>query len=122
MDLVVVIEQDPAIGELLEIVLGDAGFDVRVLPNPSDLVPEVRSRTPRVVLLDLPPAKDVYADLERVQRVLRGRCTRLVAMTTSQSVEADCRESRHIPALLKPFDLDELVALVTTEVPPGGAN
>jgi DNA-binding response OmpR family regulator len=116
---ILVVEDDPAIGNGLVAVLREEGYDARLEPTAAGALAAAQAVTPQLVLLDL-GLPDV--DGLSVCRQLRGRfpLTRIV-MVTARGEEADVVVGFDTGAddyVTKPFRLGELLARVRAQLRP----
>lgn len=108
---VLVVDDDPAIGEALERGLRLEGFDVRVAPGGTDALKMVDERRPDVVVLDITmPDLDGIA----VLKALRADGVDIPVCVLSARTEVEERvaglQAGADDYLVKPFALTELVA------------
>jgi CheY-like chemotaxis protein len=125
---VLVVDDDHDIGELVEAVLTDAGYAVSVLNQlDAEIVTAAVGRLePDCVLLDSSGGRTDYGDswalAERL--AVRGRPVPVVMFTAHAAAEREARanvsarsQAAHFAAVLaKPFDLEELLAVVAEAV------
>ena len=108
MDMkVLVVDDDPAIVDVVTQVLDDEGFDVMHAHNGREALSEIKENHPDVVLSDVRmPALDGVA----LTRMLRehGDFTPVVLMSAVYS-GVDLPGVRFLP---KPFDVDQLISIV----------
>ena len=107
---VLVVDDDPALAEMLTIVLRGEGFDTAVVGDGTRALPAVRDLRPDVVLLDLMlPGKDG----NEVCRQIRAESGVPIVMLTAKSDTVDVvlgLESGADDYVVKPFKPKELVA------------
>ena len=108
---VLVVDDDPAIRELVQQTLTDEGYHVVGAANGREALVQIAAAPPAVVLLDMRmPVLDGWG----VARALREQAVAvpLVVMTAAPDATAWAREVAAADALAKPFALDNLVAVV----------
>jgi len=109
---ILVVEDDPGIGRLLNDNLTDDGFDVRLAPTGHDALCECQSFAPDLVLLDVKlPDADGFA----LCQLLRQGGQRPVIFVTARGLRADKMRGFDLGAddyVTKPFDIEELVARI----------
>ncbi len=113
---VMIVVETPAIRDLLETVLDDAGYAVRCAPSLHDAPALLATQPCDLLLLELsaPPADDPFAAV----RALRAQAApRPVGLVTAWHVTPEEAE-RHGFAFLvpMPFDLDRLLLAVATSI------
>lgn len=119
--IILVVEDDPSIRDLLVTVLRAEGYEVVEARNGQaalDLIAQhqLADQTLGAILLDL-----MLPDMDglQVQRQVReqGLSVPIITMSASPTLLGEAmRQGSHI-GVGKPFDLDELLALVTTYCP-----
>jgi two-component system response regulator MtrA len=113
---VLVVDDDPALAEMLTIVLRGEGFDSRVVANGDHALAQFREYRPDVVLLDLMlPGRDGIA----VCKEIRGESGVPIVMLTAKSDTVDVvvgLESGADDYVVKPFKPKELVARLRARV------
>jgi len=114
---VLVVDDDEGIREFLQEALGDEGYEVALAQNGKEALALVTTMTPCVILLDMRmPVMDGWAfALEYRQRARDG--VPLVCMTPAADAPQRAREIAAEDSLSKPFDLDDLVAIVARFCP-----
>ena len=113
---VLVVDDDPALAEMLTIVLRGEGFDTAVVADGTRALPAVRELRPDVVLLDLMlPGIDGID----VCRQIRAETGVPIVMLTAKSDTVDVvlgLESGADDYIVKPFKPKELVARIRARV------
>ena len=116
---VLVVDDDPALSEMLAIVLATEGFDSQVCGRGDTALAEVRRYRPDVVLLDVMlPGKDGI----EVCREIRAESGVPIVMLTARSDTVDVvvgLESGADDYVVKPFKPKELVARVKARMRRG---
>jgi two-component system response regulator MtrA len=113
---VLVVDDDPALAEMLTIVLRGEGFDTAVVADGTKALPAVRELRPDVVLLDLMLPGMNGIDVCRAIRVESGVP---IVMLTAKSDTVDIvlgLESGADDYIVKPFKPKELVARIRARV------
>ena len=110
-----VVDDDPFIGRLLEIELRAAGYDVRVAGNGERALELARERCPELVLADvMMPNMDGF-ELTRQLRLDTRTASVSVIMLTARGLSADKLAGFSVGAadyVVKPFDTPELLARI----------
>lgn len=110
---VLVVEDDPDMSDAMLRILAHAGFAARTAENGKRALEAVDERMPAVVLLDiLMPVMDGW-ECARELRARYGTQLPIVVVTAAEHVEARCREVGADHLLPKPFELRELLRIVS---------
>jgi CheY-like chemotaxis protein len=110
-DTILVVDDDRAIREILADVLGLEGYPVVTAVNGAEALAQVEHAPPRLILLDMRmPVMDGWAFARALRE--RGLELPIVVMTAAQNARAWSREVGADHFLAKPFELDDLIALV----------
>jgi CheY-like chemotaxis protein len=108
---ILVVDDDPAIRDLLTDALQDEGYLVTTAANGAEAVEVIDRNRPWLVLLDMRmPVLDGWG----FARVMRERGVRLpiVVMTAAENAQRWCDEVGGDACLPKPFDLNDLFGAV----------
>ena len=108
---ILAVDDDLDIRDLLRIALGDEGYRVITAANGREALALVEEEPPDLVLLDL--TMPVMNGRQFLQQ-LRGRGCQVpvICMTAGYSAAVEASENRADAHLHKPFDLDDLFAMV----------
>src|SRR5690242_17763512 len=110
---ILVVEDDPAIAEVLEEVLRDFGYDVRVVSTGAEALPAMINRRPDLVLMDLTlPDIDGLELTRQLRSDPRWNSIPVIALTARDRVDdrvVGLREGLD-DYLTKPFNIAELMA------------
>jgi DNA-binding NtrC family response regulator len=112
---VLIVDRDESIAKMLTHVLGRSGFSVRVAADVEAALIVVKKSVPDVVLFDVIPgaAKDLAA-VRQLGAASPGLLGRTIIATTSPRRVSSLKDAAGVYATLgKPFDLAELVKVVT---------
>jgi CheY-like chemotaxis protein len=124
MKKLLVIEDNPELAKLLEIILRRAGYDIAVADNGVDGLERVKQTNPDLVLLDIMlPRMDGYQVCDRIRHELHSDVP--VIMLTSLDSPADMERSRKVGAtdhLAKPFDKEYLLEIIEHYTEPSGGE
>jgi CheY-like chemotaxis protein len=117
---VLIVEDDTDLASLIELVLREKGYEVFLARNGREALDAVAKTLPRLILLDIrmPVMDGLQFAAEFHRRYRRGAA--IVVMTASEDVELRAQEADAEGWLGKPFDLEELCALVGRYVAPTG--
>src|SRR5262245_23864881 len=111
MGCVLIIEDDPSFLYLVDIVLTGEGHAVIAVPDGAQGLKALEMSEPDLILLDMQmPVMSGEAFLQAYPRVA-GHSIAVIAMSGYRALDATIT-SAVVDTLLKPFDLDQLVACV----------
>jgi DNA-binding response OmpR family regulator len=109
---ILVVEDDRDLAEVVVDVLALEGFEVAHADNGRVALEMCAQRTPRLILLDMKmPVMDGWEFARRFRHEFHN-ATPIIVVTAAESAAQRCREIGADAWLAKPFDLDELRALV----------
>jgi DNA-binding response OmpR family regulator len=114
-----VVEDDPDLAGLLKIILGDAGYSVRVAENGAVALARVAEAMPRLILLDMRMPVMNGWEFAREFRARHGRAARIVVVTAAENARLRAQEIEADGWLEKPFDLDAVLEEVALQLAPG---
>ncbi len=113
---ILIVDDDPALSEMLQIVLRQEGFDTHHVANGTDALDIMRQSKPDLVLLDLMlPGRDGVS----VCRDMRAESGVPIIMLTAKSDTSDVVSGLEAGAddyVAKPFKAKELVARIRTRL------
>lgn len=110
---VLVVDDDDAIGDLLETLLTNDGFDVTVVRDPLKAEEVARSQRFHVALLDLMmPRQDGIETLRRLRAIDRDLAVVIVTGFPSLETAVDAMKLDAMDYLRKPFAVEELRAVI----------
>ena len=114
---VLVVDDDPAIREIVTMALEDEGYDAVTARDGQDAL-EVLARMngapPDVIILDMNMPRVNGWEFARLYRESDLPRAPIVVLTAAQDVAQRCADVRADGCIGKPFDLDELLAAVAT--------
>lgn len=111
---VLVVDDDKSISQMLCDVLREAGYRVIVASNGRAAIAVARREHPALVLTDrMMPEVD---GVELARRLRTSAVTRDIPIVLMSSTYPDVEELNGIPFLAKPFEIDDLLAVVATYV------
>jgi len=119
--LVLVVEDDPALGDVIVTALKDDGLDAKLAQDGDEAMREVDELNPAVIVLDLMmPKRDGFSVLRELRA--DGRISRIpVIVVTAIFGLSERNYATELGAadyITKPFDLDDLVGRVKTLLQP----
>lgn len=108
-----VVDDDPDIGQLLEVLLTDLGFRVRLVEDARSAIEEATRQPPDVLLIDveLPGLSGNAAVFQLRSHGYRGRIVTLSATSTGDARDASLRAGADY-YLTKPLNLDQFVGVM----------
>jgi two-component system chemotaxis response regulator CheY len=109
---VLVVEDDPMIGELIQMFLEDQDYRVRVVVNGETALLFVQAVLPRLILLDMNLPGVTGWDFAHAYRQMPGLHAPIVVMTAAGWANNRAEQIGAVGALAKPFDVDDLLAVV----------
>ena len=112
-----VVDDDPDIAQLLEVLLGDLGFRVQVFGTAAAAIIEAPRMLPDVLLIDveLPDLSGNAAVLPLRARGCSGRIVTLSATATTAARDASLRAGADF-YLTKPLDMDQFASVMQRAV------
>jgi CheY-like chemotaxis protein len=109
---ILVVDDDDAIRDLMEMVLGDEGYEVVSVGSGPEALDRIHERRPELILLDMRmPGMNGWEFAEAYRR-LPGPHAPIVVVTAGRNPDQKARDVDAVAYLAKPFDLDELGSLV----------
>jgi|SRR5579871_4413716 len=109
--MILVVDDDPGIREVLDVVLELEGYRVCDAENGADALAMLDHMVPELILLDMQmPVLDGRAFARELRR--RGNPARIVIMTASPQGASWAEEIGAEGFLAKPFELDVLLSLL----------
>lgn len=115
---VLVVEDDPDLLALLEMVLADAGHRVRTAAHGAEALERVGEELPAVILLDMRMPVMNGWEFARELRARYGHACPIVVLTAAENAEQRAAEIGAEGWLAKPFDIEDVLAAVARHLPP----
>lgn len=120
---VLVVEDDPDLLALVEMILCDAGYAVRTASDGRMALDRIAERMPALILLDMRMPGMNGWEFAREFRARHGRGAPIVVVTAAENARARAEEIAADGWLAKPFDLEDvLTAAARWAGPPDGAG
>src|SRR5215216_4410287 len=115
---ILIVDDDQPIVDFITEALADEGYTVRSAFSVASALDATAARAPDLIIMDLHmPGKTGDMFVRELRR--DGRTNLPVVLMTADSMSAKALEAEGIAfCLLKPFDLDDLLACVAKYVPP----
>jgi two-component system, OmpR family, response regulator len=121
--LVLIVEDNPETAELIALVARDEGWYPVVASNGAQALARVTQAAPSIVLLDLMlPHEDGIAVGRRLADALRPPAPILAMSADRRNLRDFAGQVGAFASLEKPFDLDELVALIRKGLDPAAST
>jgi CheY-like chemotaxis protein len=116
-DRILVVDDDESIRQIVRLCLSDEGYDVFEAANGQAALDVVDEFQPSLILLDLRmPVMDGW-EFARQYRRTPGTHAPIVAFVAALNVAQECADLESVGILSKPFDLDDLLAAVRSQLP-----
>jgi DNA-binding response OmpR family regulator len=109
---VLVVEDDPDLLALVQMILEDVGFQVRTAREGGAALERVAEQMPGVILLDMRMPGMNGWEFARAFRARWGRACPIVVVTAAENARDRAAEIGADDWLSKPFDLTDVVAAV----------
>ncbi len=119
---ILVVEDDPDLLALMEMILVEAGRPVRTAPEGGAALERAREALPALIFLDMRMPGMNGWDFAREFRARYGRACPIVVVTAAENARQRAEEIGADAWLAKPFDIDEVLALVDRFLGPAGAQ
>jgi two-component system, chemotaxis family, chemotaxis protein CheY len=116
-DRILVVDDDESIRQIVRLCLSDEGYEVFEASNGVDALEMLPDCQPDLILLDLRmPVMDGW-EFARRYRLGPGPHVPIVAFIAALNAQLECADLEATSILPKPFDLDDLLAIVRDLVP-----
>ena len=116
-DRILVVDDDESIRQIVRLCLSDEGYRVTEAANGEVALAVLADFQPELILLDLRmPVMDGWEFVRRY-RLLPGPHAPIVAFVAALNAVQECADLDTAAILSKPFDLDELLVAVRTQLP-----
>jgi DNA-binding response OmpR family regulator len=107
--LVWIVDDDEGILEVTQIVLEEAGFDVRRLPSYEELCEALYDTLPHLILLDVSiSGKDGTEIAKELKNTPQTGSIPIVMMSADANIDVKTREGGADSFIKKPFDIQDL--------------
>ncbi|MEO7001302.1 MAG: response regulator [Ktedonobacterales bacterium] len=114
---ILVVDDDAVILNAVEYILSDQGCAVVIANNGREALDRVHSAPPRLILLDMKmPVMDGWAFVA-AYRDVPGPHAPIIRMTAAQDSRSRATEISAEGFIAKPFDLDDVLAIVQRHAP-----
>jgi CheY-like chemotaxis protein len=110
---VLVVDDDESIRDFVTLALSDEGYDVMTAPHGAAALSILGESRPDVILLDMRmPTMDGW-EFSRVYRETPGPHAPIIVLTATRDVPGRAAQVESEGCLGKPFDVDELLSMVS---------
>lgn len=106
---ILVVEDDPDLSALVEMILRDAGYRVRTAPEGRAALAAVAEEMPGLVFLDMRMPGMNGWDFAREFRERHGRAAPIVVVTAAEDARARAEEIGADGWIAKPFELEDVL-------------
>jgi len=104
-----VLDDDPAIGRLVQAALAAHDFTIDVVTDPSQIESQIRAQTYHVVILDyVLPGLDTDKVIQWIQELQPDACVIVITAFPSMDSAVHCLRAHTFDYLTKPFPIDSL--------------
>lgn len=116
-DRILVVDDDDSIRQIVRLCLADEGYNVWEAPNGEVALGLLAEAAPELILLDLRmPVMDGW-EFARRYHGLPGPHAPILAFVAALNATQEASGIETVGILSKPFDLDELLSAVRTQLP-----
>jgi CheY-like chemotaxis protein len=114
---ILVVDDDESIRQIVRLCLTDEGFEVCEAPNGQAALDTLEEFQPDLILLDLRMPVMDGSEFARRYEKLPGKHAPIVAFVAALNAERECAMLTTASILSKPFDLDDLLAAIRSQLP-----
>jgi len=118
---VLIVEDDPDLLALEEAILSDAGYRVASAADGLEALERVEREMPGLILLDMRMPRMNGWDFAREFRARHGNVCPIAVITAAENARLRAQEIQADAWLEKPFDLEDVLALVARHLGPPAA-
>ena len=109
---VLVVENDPEMRELVEMILDEVGYRVMTAAEGQEALAKVLQEMPGVILLDMKMPGMNGWEFAEAFRARHGHAAPIVVLTAARDPRTPAQEIGAEGYLDKPFDMDDLICTV----------
>jgi CheY-like chemotaxis protein len=117
---ILIVDDDESIRHIVRMCLSDEGYEVAEAANGQVALETLNEFQPSLILLDLRMPIMDGREFARRYGMLPGPHVPIVAFVAALNAEQDCADLTTAYILSKPFDLDDLLHAVRTQLPLAG--
>jgi two-component system OmpR family response regulator len=115
--VVLVIEDDPDLADAVRLVLEDAGYRVRGAVDGQQAIDDIRQEMPGLILLDMKMPRMSGWEFVREFRAAYDHAVPIILFTAARDPRQHAVEIAADGYLAKPFEMDDLLAIVSRYLP-----
>jgi CheY-like chemotaxis protein len=115
-DRVLIVDDDDSIRQIVRLCLSDEGYRVREAPNGLAALEALQGFEAELILLDLRMPVMNGWEFAKHYQALPGRHAPIVAFVAALNAKAECAGLDTAAILSKPFDLDDLLRAVRSQL------
>ncbi len=119
---VLVVEDDPDLSSLLEVILCDAGYRVLTAADGLQALERVAQEMPGLILLDMRMPRMNGWEFAREFHARHGRAAPIVVVTAAENAKLRAQEIGADGYLEKPFELEDVLRLVARHLEARAAS
>ena len=114
---ILIVDDDESIRQIVRLCLMDEGFEVCEAPHGRAALDAVDEFEPSLILLDLRmPVMDGW-EFARIYQSRPGEHVPIIAFLAALNAEEECASLSAASILSKPFDLDDLLDAIRSQLP-----
>jgi CheY-like chemotaxis protein len=119
MKYILVLDDDPSIMEVMKIILEEKGYQVDTIDNFTGLIGILKKKKPDLIFIDIWMKGQNGNDITRqIKRDNLLKQIPIVIISANDEIEKITRDSGADDYLSKPFEIDDLVRMVTKHISP----
>lgn len=111
---ILIIDDDQAILDALELMLTDAGFDTQTVSSGEKVIDMIQTYIPNIILLDVlisgTDGRDIVKKLKDTPKI---KDIPVIMLSAHPNIEKTVEEAGADDFLSKPFNIDDLLSLVS---------
>jgi CheY-like chemotaxis protein len=119
---VLVVEDDSDLALLVQMIVADAGYEVRTAGDGAEALERVGERMPGLILLDMRMPVMNGWEFAREFRSRFGRAAPIVVVTAAENARARAEEIDADGWMEKPFEIEEVARMVSRFLGPAGGE
>jgi|SRR3989344_7221852 len=109
---ILVVEDELDLGEIMQIALSQAGYEVKILLNGKDIESHISKFSPSLIMMDLwMPGLDGVALTKKIKANKKTRNIPVVLVSARNGLEKTTKSCGADDFLPKPFNLSDLLSL-----------